>query len=655
MREALGTALALFSDPTRLGLMLVGVLAGLVVGILPGMGGIVAIAVLLPFVTRLEPFAALAMLTGSLAVVHTSDTITSVLIGAPGSAAAVPTMLEGHPMAKRGQAARALGAAYLSSLIGGLIGALGLTFSIPIARPLVLSFGSRELFMLTALGVSFAGSLVGREPLRGIISGLLGLLLGTVGPAPAAAEYRFTFGQLYLRDGLNLVVVSLGIFGIAEIISLLARGGAVAAHVDLGQGWLQGLRDVIEHRWLVLRGSLIGMWAGILPAIGATAGTWMAYGQVIASSRDRERFGKGDVRGIISPEAANNAVEAGDLIPTLLFSVPGSVPAAMIMGALLRYGVLPGPRIVSEHLNLIYVIVWTFAAANIVGAAIMFLASPLLARLTYVPFNRVAPAVVLAILLGAWQETQQWGDLVILLLFGLAGYAMKVSGWPRAPLLIGFVLAGPMERYFWLATSLYPRPLDWVVRPAVPVIGALLIAPFVWTAVRSLRDRRIGGKATIGARWSFGLDTVATVTYMAMFSSAWWVARRFLPGASLMPVAVAVPGTVLCGVQLVQELRGRSVPIAEDEEQELEVTPSPAPVRRRALLYLASIAVYYGLLWMFGFRVSSAIWLFGFLLLISRVPWFSAVVYAAAAVTGLEVLGRFLGVYLPPGYLSLMR
>jgi putative tricarboxylic transport membrane protein len=192
--EALGAAVELFANPTRLGMLMLGSAVGLVVGILPGMGGIVAVAILLPFMLKLDPFAALAMATGALAVVHTSDTITSVLIGAPGSAAAVPTMIEGHPMARRGEAARALAAAYLSSLLGGVIGALGLTLSIPLARPIVLSFASPELFLLTVLGVSFAGNLLGKEPLKGLAAGLLGLLLGTVGPAPAAAEVRFAFG-----------------------------------------------------------------------------------------------------------------------------------------------------------------------------------------------------------------------------------------------------------------------------------------------------------------------------------------------------------------------------------------------------------------------------------------------------------------------------
>lgn len=649
MGQALQAALELFFVPTRLGMMLLGVLAGLVVGVLPGMGGIVAVAVLLPFVVRLDAVAALAMLTGALAVVHTSDTITSVLIGAPGSAASVPSVLEGHPLAKQGQAARALAAAYLSSLVGGLMGALGLTLSIPIARPLVLSFGSPELFMLTVLGVSFAGSLLGKEPRRGIIAGLLGLLLGTVGPTPAAAQVRFDFGQVYLMDGLDLAIVALGVFGVAEVVSLLARGGAIAERIDLGRGWLEGARDVLRHRWLVLRGALIGMWAGVLPAIGATAGTWMAYGHVVAASRDRERFGRGDIRGIIAPEAANNAVEAGDLVPTLLFSVPGSAPAAMIMGALLAYGVVPGPRIVTDHLDLIYAIVWTFAAANVIGAALMFMASPALARLTYIPFTRVAPAIILMMALAAYQETQHYGDLLALLALGVLGYGMKAAGWPRAPLLIGFVLSGPLERYFWLTVNLYPDPRAWLLRPGVLVIGLLVVSPFIWSGLRALRAREWRRERAV-TRWTPGVGTVVSVGLLGVFVYAWTTSRGFLPGAALMPQSVAGVGMALALLQVVQEVRGRSVPADEEDAVALS-----GPAISRALRHLGGIAAYTALVWVVGIRLATAGWVMVFMRRTGRMSWPLAALYTAGVLAGLEALARLLGVRLPAGVLSLFR
>ncbi|MEK7210490.1 MAG: tripartite tricarboxylate transporter permease, partial [Candidatus Binatota bacterium] len=427
-----------FASLHHLGVLTAGVVAGTVIGILPGLGGIAAVAILLPFIYTLDVHTAMILLVGSLAVVHTSDTITSVLIGTPGSAAAAATVLDGHPLAKQGQAARALSAAFLSSMIGGLIGTVFLTLSLPIARPLVLFFGSPELLMLCVLGLSFAGFLTGGAPLKGVVAACLGLLLGSVGAAPADAVYRYTFDQLYLSDGIPLVGVALGIFGIAEIIDLLAKGGRIAERVGLGEGWLQGIRDVIQHWGILVRGSLIGVWAGILPGIGATAGSWMAYGHAVAMARDRERFGKGDIRGVIAPESANNSVEAGDLIPTLLFSVPGGAPAAILLGALYFYGIQPGPRMVQENLDLIFTIIWSFAFANAMGAALCLFLSPALARLTWVPFAKMAPAIVVTIFLGAFQSSQDFGDLFALMALGFLGWLMKQLGWPRAPFLVGF-------------------------------------------------------------------------------------------------------------------------------------------------------------------------------------------------------------------------
>ncbi|MGH2372104.1 MAG: tripartite tricarboxylate transporter permease [bacterium] len=642
MLDAALTALAVFADPSRIALLLAGVLAGIVVGIMPGMGGIVAVSLVLPYIYRLDAIAAAAVLTGALAVVHTSDTITSVLIGAPGSAASATSVIEGHALARQGQAARALSAAFLSSLIGGLIGTIGLTLSIPIARPLVLALGSPELFMLTALGVSYAGSLLGKEATKGLIAGLLGILIGMIGPSPAAAQLRFQFGRLYLMDGIPLVVIALGIFGVAEVITLLSRGGAIAEVTELGTGWAEGIRDVVRHKWLVLRGALIGVWAGILPAIGATAGTWMAYGHVVATSRDKSRFGKGDIRGIIAPEAANNAVAAGDLIPTLLFWVPGSASAALLVGALLRYGILPGPRIMTDHLDIIYVIIWSYALANVVGAGICFAISPGMARITRIPFARLAAPVLITIALGAYQTTQDMGDLIGLFILGLLGWVMSRTGWPRAPLLIGFVLAGPMERYFVITTNLYSRG-EWLARPAVLVIGAVLVAPFVWGLVGWLRRRSApqAAEQEVGQRST--LDLAFSLLMLLVFAGSLIAIRGFVPGARLMPLVATVPGLALAVLQVVRSLQGRS--LAGDEGP-----PSPADLRSGLVGFLA-LGGFFILLWLIGFHIAAATLMLLFTLGQARMRPIPALAFTAVTLGFLTVFGSLLGVHWPEGIL----
>ena len=218
--------------------------------------------------------------------------------------------------------------------------------------------------MLTVLGVSLAAVLSRGNVVKGLTAGLLGLLLGMVGTSPTTAEERFTFGSLFLGDGLSLVAVALGIFGLAEIASRVGQRNKPGEEVKLGGGWVAGINEWLSYWAQVIRGALIGIWAGVLPGVGATAGTWLAYGQAVATAKDKRKFGKGDPRGIVGPESANNSVEAGDLIPTLLFGIPGGVPSAMLLGMLLTYGIQPGPAIITEHLDLMYLIVWSFAIAS---------------------------------------------------------------------------------------------------------------------------------------------------------------------------------------------------------------------------------------------------------------------------------------------------
>jgi putative tricarboxylic transport membrane protein len=640
MWDAALIALERFADPLHLGMLMAGVLAGTVIGILPGLGGIACVAILLPFIYTLDVHTAMILLVGSLAVVHTSDTITSVLIGTPGSAAAAATILDGHPLAKQGEAARALSAAFLSSMIGGLIGAVFLTLSLPIARPLVLLFGSPELLMLCVLGLSFAGFLTGGAPLKGGLAACLGLLLGSVGSAPADAVNRYTFDQLYLLDGIPLVGVALGIFGIAEIIDLLAKGGQIAERIALGHGWLQGARDVVQHWGIVVRGSLIGVWAGILPGIGATAGSWMSYGHVVAMARDRERFGKGDIRGVIGPESANNSVEAGDFIPTLLFGVPGGAPAAIMLGALFFYGIQPGPRMVQENLDLIFTIIWSFAIANTVGAGLCFLLSPALARLTWIPFARLAPAVVVTIFFGAFQSSENFGDIYAMLGLGLLGWLMKQLGWPRAPFLVGFVLTKPTEQYLWLSISRYE--FEWLLRPGVIVLGLLLLASIIWIVRGRLANKGIPAEESSEAVLLGKVPSVLfTFAVLAVVAAALYEAQDFPHLGAIFPMAATIPAIFMAAAQIVLEVRAD--------------TPAPSPETRKktelALGYFFSLVLYLLLILLFGFGAATAVFTFVFLYGWVRTRWSYALIYTVAIVGLAQLMGWLLNLYWPQGIL----
>lgn len=664
MFDAAGSALGALLDPSNLGFLMLGILAGLVVGIIPGLGGTGAVAILLPFVFVLEPQQALALIIGAVAVVHTSDTISSVLIGIPGSASATVLMLDGHEMAKQGHAARALAIAFLSSMIGGLLGAIGLSLSIPIARPLVLTFGSPELFMLTVLGISLAALLSRGNMVKGLLAGAFGLLLGQVGSAPAAADYRYTFGSLFLTEGLDLVAVALAIFGIAEVVSLVARKTSVASGSGLGSGWSDGIRDVARNWKHVLRGALVGMWAGVLPGLGATAGTWMAYGQAKATAKgkDKKKFGKGDPRGIIAPESANNSVEAGDLIPTLLFGIPGGAPAALLLGALLVFGIEPGPRIITDDLDIVYTIVWSFAIASVVGAALCFLFSIPLAKLSFVRFPVLAGGLIVILFTSGYQESQQIGVLQVMLLLGVVGWLMKVTQYPRAPFLIGFVLSVPLERYYYLTDSLYSFS-EWAVRPGVLVMAAILVLPIVVGLVRTVRARLDPDIPTAredddddgieSAEAPIGWAVWIAGGFLVLFVAAFALAQDFSANARLVPSLVSVLGAVLSVVVLVIDGRRLRARRSDAERRDLEAE------RREWRQELRWVAVAF--CWLIGFVV--LVYVLGLLLAaVVFVPlflWRAAemrvlpiAVYTVGVVAVLVLLQQGADMALPLGYLT---
>ncbi len=581
MLDSAMSALASLTDPALLLMLLVGVIAGLVMGLIPGLGGTAAVAILLPITFGMEPAPALAMLIGALAVVHTSDTVSAVLLGAPGSASASVTMLDGYSMAKKGQAKRALSLAFLSSMAGGVIGAIGLTLAIPLAKPLVLSFASPELFMLTVLGVALAAVLSRGNVIKGLTAGALGLMVGMIGTSPTTAEERFTFGSLFLGDGLSLVAVALGVFGLAEIASRASQRRGDSTQVKVDGGWGSGIREWLTHWSQVLRGGLIGIWAGILPGVGATAGTWLAYGQAVATAKDKTQFGKGDPRGIVGPESANNSVEAGDLIPTFLFGIPGGVPSAMLLGMLLTYGIQPGPSIINEHLDLMYLIIWSFAIASVLGALLCFLTVRPLSSLTKVPFAILAAGLVVIMLLGSFQESGQIGDLWIMLLLGVAGWLLKSTGFPRAPFLIGFVLAIPLERYYFLTDSLY-EGFDWMLRPGTMVFIAILVLPILWNVFKWFRARRKlsadddslvdtapDAEAPLkNSIWSLATSAVLLV----IFSGSLVLSASYSPDARLVPQLIGWLGVIMALVLVLQELRSRKRVLASRQQVSVDAS-----------------------------------------------------------------------------------
>jgi putative tricarboxylic transport membrane protein len=481
MLEALLSGfLEVFTYPT-FPVMLIGIAVGFAVGILPGLGGLATLAIMLPFVFDMKPVEAFAFLLGMLSVTGTTGDITSVLFGVPGESISAATILDGHPMAKKGEAGRALGAALMSSLVGALLGAFVLAASIPIVKPLVLTIQSPEFFALALLGITFVASLSGRSKLNGVLTGGFGLMLSLVGLDAQHGIPRYTLGQLGLWDGLGLVPVTVGLFAIPEIVDLWVRGTSIADQRigKLGGVW-QGVKDTFVHWGIAVRCSLIGTFIGLVPGLGAGIAQWMAYAHAVQSSRDRRNFGKGDVRGVIGPGAANNSGIGGGLIPTIAFGVPGSVSMAILLGAFLVQGIIPGPSMLTEHLDLTFSFVWILVVSNVITVAISFLFLNQLAKITYIRGGLLIPGIVLLVFLSGYVNSNSMLDMLITLLFGFMGLLMVYLEWPRPPLVLGLVLGKLVEKNLFISYTRYG--LGLFARPLVVVI-LLIGCAFVFLPV----------------------------------------------------------------------------------------------------------------------------------------------------------------------------
>ncbi|MEQ8193800.1 MAG: tripartite tricarboxylate transporter permease [Rhodospirillales bacterium] len=480
--DVIADAFGQLFSPMYLFYLFLGIIIGLIVGFLPGLGGTAGLALVLPFIFGMDPGPALAMMIGLTSVVNTSDTFPSVMMGIPGTAAAQATIVDGFPMAKRGEAARALSAAFSASMIGGVFGSLMLSVAIFAALPIIMAMGFGEQLMLILLALSMVGILTGANAFKGLAACGIGLMIGVIGPAPATAVERLTFDTLYLTELLPLIVIGLGIFAMPEIVDLLRRRQTISqSGTLLGKGWLQGLKDTLQNWWLILRCSTIGVLIGAMPGLGGSVIDWLAYGHAVQTAKDKSMFGKGDVRGVIAPECSNNAKEGGALIPTILFGIPGSGSMALLLGGFILIGIDPGITMVTQNLDLVYVMIWSIAVANIIGPGICFALATPMARLTTIPYAIIAPFMIGLIFFAAFQATRDWGDLIALFVMGTLGVYMKRFGWPRPALIIGFVLSDKVEAAVYQTVQIYG--FSFLSHPIVVVLLIMTLLSII-AAVR---------------------------------------------------------------------------------------------------------------------------------------------------------------------------
>ncbi len=654
---ALGDAIGLIAQPIVLGYLVLGVVMGLCIGLFPGLGGIAGLSLLLPFMFGMDPVLGLALMIGMVAVVPTSDTFASVLMGIPGSSASQATVLDGFPMAKKGQAARALSAAFASSLFGGLVGATFLTFFIIVARPIVLEFRTPELLMITIFGLSMVGILAGRVALKGIAAAGLGMMIGTIGEGDSSGELRMaTYDIPYLVDGLKLVIVGLGIFAIPEIVALLRQDRAISDRKPLGGGWLTGVRDWFANIWLSVRCSIIGVIVGVIPGLGGSVVDWIAYGHSVQTTKDKSKFGSGEIRGVIGPESSNNAKEGGGLVPTLLFGIPGSGSMAIFIGAIALLGagnIEVGPSMLKNNLDITYAIVWLLALANVVGTLICIAASGGIARLTTIPFSLLAPFLFMIIAFAAFQSSQDIMDLIALFAIGLLGILMRRFDWSRPAFLIGFVLSNPAETYANQAVQIagsrfrrgFEEGMDYIFSPIVIVLIIITLISVV-VGLRQAKNIMAEGEVNSGSKRAPMIFLLAILAYLVVAYTDAAMIPDYAKADRVFPTFVAGVAIVACLILVVQMmLRPETHAVFADRES---VEDSKHGLWA-TLAWFAGLLILTSLI---GFVLALALFLFAFIRFRAGRSWGFAALYTVAGIAFMCAMAGMLNRDFPAGLLQ---
>ena len=485
--------------PEALLFCFIGVFVGTFVGALPGLGPLIAISVALPLTFGLDPTIALIMLAGIFYGAQYGGSTASILLNLPGTSTTAVTALDGYPLTRQGKAGPALFITTITSFIGGCIAIVLLMSFAPALGQMALKFSSAEYFSIMVLGLIAAATMSLGNPLKGVASVLLGLIFAMVGIDSTSGELRYTFGILELQDGLNLVAMAMGLFGVAEILK-----NAGEPERDGSQIVKVRMRDLMPSRadmklvWKpTLRGATIGSFIGALPGAGPTLAAFLAYAMEKRVARDPSRFGKGAIEGISAPEAANNASTQAAFIPTLALGIPGDATMAVLLGAMLIHGIQPRPEFFTTNADLFWGLVVSFWIGNVL---LLFLNIPLIGlwvRILTVPKKYLYPSIIFFICVGVYSVNNNPFDVLMVIVFGMLGYVMNAFQYPTAPLLMGFILGPLIEQHFRRAllfsrgdlTTFIDRPISAGFLAASMLMLLMMATPFLRRRLAALRDR----------------------------------------------------------------------------------------------------------------------------------------------------------------------
>lgn len=446
--------------------LLVGVAFGVCLGFLPGLGGIVAMALLLPFVFGLDPEPAMGLLLGAHVATVYNTGITSILFGIPGASKSLALCFDGYPLSQKGQSVRALRATAFSTAIGGVIGIVFLVVAMPLLKTVMLHLGQPEYFILGLWALSLIAVFNEGYVLRGLAAAGLGVLLAYVGRDPISSTTRFTFDWLFLLDGISIPVAFIGLFAIPQMISLYQRGGSISSTRDASRGGSRTkYRDIRNNKSLIARSSLFGIFIGAMPGVGATLGNLASYGQTARSTKNPDPpFGEGNIKGVLAPATVLGANEGSELLPTIALGIPGGESSAILLSALIVLGVSPGPNMLTENENLVYSIIWVIFIAFVITTIAGYFTAPLFARMTTMSSGRLVPLVIVLCLVGAYSVHQRIEDVIMAAALGAAGHFLRKYHYSLAALAVGLVLGGLLERWLHISIETF-GPFFWLTRP----------------------------------------------------------------------------------------------------------------------------------------------------------------------------------------------
>lgn len=492
--HAIAQALGEITQPTVLLAVLGGTVIGLISGTLPGVA-LPGLVVLLSVASTMPVPVAIGLAMGMAAPVHSSDSLPAVMLGVPGTVAAQATIMDGYPLARKGKAGLALSAGYFASLIGSLTGIIILVAIMPVARIVVNVFAAPEFLVMGLMGVAVVAVVSSGAMYKGLVAGAAGLGIAAIGIDPNLGYPRFVPDALpFLYNGLDLVTVIVGIFALPEVMGLFIENRSVARDVtddamwrNINEGRREGMRAVLHNKFLILRSVALGVIGGIMPGLGQSVLDWLVYAFARSTEKGASRsFGTGDIRGVIAPESANNATNAAQLIPTLALGIPVHAYQALYLSLFIIVGLQPGPRLLNDHLDIVMFIAFSLALSSVVTTATLLFMSRYIARIALVRASILAPLVFVFLVLAAYTSKNNLFDLGLLAVAGLVGWHMKRFGWPRPPLIIGFVVGPILERYLNIALNTYTLQA-MLTRPGVIliVVSALAIAFYASRLARS--------------------------------------------------------------------------------------------------------------------------------------------------------------------------